>query len=80
VADPARSESGGAALGDWRPGIGLAVTASLGQQTLRLEQSKTSPNLLGRVTFTHRVTQASVTYELPISPRDYAKHKQRRSD
>jgi formylmethanofuran dehydrogenase subunit E len=48
-------------------GIGLAVTASLGQQTLRLEQSKTSPNLLGRVTFTHRVTQASVTYELPIT-------------
>lgn len=48
-------------------GISLAVTASLGQQTLRLSSKKTDPSLLATVTFTHRITNASITYELPIA-------------
>jgi formylmethanofuran dehydrogenase subunit E len=51
-------------------GVSIAVAASLGQQTLHLSSKKTDLNLLGRVTFTHRITNASITYDLPIAALD----------
>ena len=48
-------------------GIAVAVSASLGQRTLKLNDQRTEEGLLARVKFTHRQTQQQVVYELPIS-------------
>lgn len=48
-------------------GIGIAVTASVGQRSLRIAEKSAPNNLLGRVTVTHKKTQQSVIYELPIT-------------
>lgn len=46
-------------------GIAIAVSASLGQRTLQLDPERTAPGLLARVTFTHRKSGRTLTYELP---------------
>lgn len=48
-------------------GIAIAVSASVGQRTLSVDPGRTPPDLMGRVTFTHRKTGRSVTYLLPQS-------------
>lgn len=48
-------------------GIGIAVTASMGQRSLKIADKNVPGNLLARVTVTHKKTQESVTYELPMT-------------
>jgi formylmethanofuran dehydrogenase subunit E len=48
-------------------GIAIAVSASLGQRTLTLDQGRTPAGLLGEVTITNRKTGRKVTYRLPQS-------------
>jgi len=46
-------------------GIAIAVSASLGQRTLRLAHARTEEGLLARVVFTHRSHGGSLSYEIP---------------
>jgi formylmethanofuran dehydrogenase subunit E len=48
-------------------GIAIAVSASLGQRTLALDAERTPPGLLARVTFVHKQSGRTLTYELPQS-------------
>lgn len=48
-------------------GIGIAVTASVGQRSLKISETNAPNHLLGRVKFTHKTTQQSVVYELPMA-------------
>jgi formylmethanofuran dehydrogenase subunit E len=46
-------------------GIAIAVSASLGQRTLSLDTERAAPGLLARVTFTHKKSGRTLTYEMP---------------
>ena len=46
-------------------GIAIAVTASLGQRSLRLSDNNAPSHLLARVIFTHKETKQTAIYELP---------------
>jgi len=48
-------------------GVGIAVSASLGQRTLTLEPGRTATGLLGRVSITHKKSGRTLTYQLPQS-------------
>ena len=48
-------------------GVSIAVTASLGQRSLKLSDSPAPSHLLGRVTFTHKDSKQALVYELPWS-------------
>ena len=46
-------------------GIAVAVSASVGQRTLRLESERTESGLLARIRFTRRSDARSLVYEIP---------------
>ena len=46
-------------------GIAIAVTASLGQRSLKLSDNNAPSHLLARVIFTHKETKQTAIYELP---------------
>jgi hypothetical protein len=46
-------------------GIAIAVTASIGQRSLRLSDTTAPSHLLARVIFTHKETRQTAIYELP---------------
>lgn len=46
-------------------GIAIAVSASVGQRTLTVVRQELPAGVLGRVTFTHRTTGTSITWDLP---------------
>jgi hypothetical protein len=48
-------------------GVSIAVTASLGQCSLKLSDSPTPSHLLAKVTFTHKDSKQTLVYELPWS-------------
>ena len=48
-------------------GIAIAVSASLGQRTMKLNEFRTEDGLLARIKFTNKKTSQSVLYELPMS-------------
>lgn len=48
-------------------GIAIAVSASLGQRTMKLNEYRTEEGLLARVKVTNKKTSQSVVYELPLS-------------
>ena len=46
-------------------GVSVAVSASLGQRTLVLDEQRAEPGVLARIRFTRRDNGATVEYELP---------------
>ena len=48
-------------------GIAIAVSASLGQRTMKLNEFRTEDGLLARIKFTNKKTSQSIAYELPMS-------------
>jgi hypothetical protein len=48
-------------------GVAIAVSASLGQRTMKLMEARTEAGLLARIKFTSKKTGQSLTYELPMS-------------
>ena len=48
-------------------GIAIAVSASLGQRTMKLNEYRTEEGLLARVKITNKKTNQLVVYELPMS-------------
>jgi formylmethanofuran dehydrogenase subunit E len=48
-------------------GISLAVSASLGQRTLKLNEERTEEGLLARIKVTQKKTGQYIIYELPMS-------------
>lgn len=48
-------------------GITIAVSASLGQRTMKLNDYRTEDGLLARIKVTNKKTSQSIVYELPMS-------------
>ncbi len=48
-------------------GIAIAVSASLGQRTMKLNEYRTEDGLLARIKITNKKTNQFVVYELPMS-------------